>query len=104
MAQNAGFKFNAMFLAISTVITGCGGGGSSSIVRSSTSYTTPVLAGTVDPLVGTAQGYAITAIKSRDINADGVDEVVIGGRESQLFIDANHQDSQLDLAPEFRIS
>ena len=41
------------------------------------------------------QGYGITAIHAKDINADGVDEVVIGGRESQQFVDANHQKNQM---------
>ena len=60
-------------------------------------FSTPVLAGTVDPLVGVDWGYAITAIKSKDINADGIDEVVIGGRHSMTFTPATHQHNQMHI-------
>lgn len=95
MLQHSTIKFNLMVVGITVVFAGCAGGGGSSNLTNTSSYNTPVLAGTIDPLVGTSEGYAITTIKSKDINADGVDEVVIGGRESQLFVDANHQKNQL---------
>ena len=95
MLQHSSIKFNLMVVGITVVFAGCAGGGGSSNLTNTSSYNTPVLAGTIDPLVGTSEGYAITTIKSKDINADGVDEVVIGGRESQLFVDANHQKNQL---------
>ena len=84
-----------MVLAITLVFAGCAGSGGSSNLTYTSSYKTPVLAGTIDPLVGTAAGWGITAIHAKDINADGVDEVVIGGRESQQFVDANHQKNQM---------
>jgi hypothetical protein len=114
------FKLGVMMLAVSALIAGCGGsktGPSATLggIRSSSSdnpappmrtgsvtsvtsrYSTPTLAGTVDPLVGTSSGYAITVIKSKDINADGVDEVVIGGRHSMTFTPATHQHNQMHI-------
>ena len=97
MPKRNTFKRNALALSIAAVLTGCGGGGSgvSATLSGGRHYTSPILAGTIDPLVGTGNSNALTAIKAKDINADGVDEVVIGGRQSMNFTVATHENSAL---------
>lgn len=92
------FMRNSLVLTVvaSAVLAGCsGGGGNSATLSGGRHYTSPVLAGTIDPLVGTGTSNALTAIKAKDINADGVDEVVIGGRQSMNFTVATHENSAL---------
>lgn len=94
-------------LAFSATLSGCGGGGGGAGLSStlngggalttSSSFSTPVLAGTVDPLVNTTTQWAITDLFAKDINADGVDEVVMGGRISQSFTAATHSNFNLEI-------
>jgi hypothetical protein len=95
---------SAIAISVSIALTGCGGGGGSGSGLSATmggvtsgNFSTPKLAGTVDPIVGTGNGYAITDIRAQDINADGVDEVVIGGRMSQPLTAATFEPTALNI-------
>lgn len=85
----------ALTVIASAVLAGCSGGGSSATLSGGRYYTSPTLAGTIDPLVGTGSNNALTVVKAKDINADGVDEVVIGGRQSMNFTPATHESSAL---------
>ena len=105
MSKLTTFKLNTIVLATSALIAGCGGGGGGGPGTSATlgglsvtsNYSTPMLVGTIDPLVGVGDGYAITVIKARDINADGVDELVIGGMHSMTFTPATHNHNQMHI-------
>ena len=57
LLQHTSIKFILMVLAITLVFAGCAGSGGSSNLTNTSSYKTPVLAGTIDPLVGTAAGW-----------------------------------------------
>lgn len=84
------FKFTTLTLAIAGVLTGCGGGGSSGsgggndtytgYLRSGVSYHTPIRVGTYDPLVGSGYYIPVDDIFVRDLNSNGIDEVIFGGR------------------------
>lgn len=92
-------------------ISACGGGGTGSTPVyvsppitdpvtdpvTTPSYYVPVLVGTYDPLVGIGTNNYISVVRARDINSDGVDEVVIGGRESMNFVDSNHENSVMSI-------
>lgn len=75
----------SLALAVSLSLSACGGGGGGSatmapLVTAMPGPSSLLRAATIDPLVGTSMHYAITDIRSQDLNANGVDEVVIGGR------------------------
>lgn len=109
------FRLTTIALAVS--LTACGGGGGGpggtsatlngggafGSMSAGTNYTAPRLAGKFDPLVNqngtasTAAGYAITDIKAKDINADGIDEIIIGGRMSQSFTQQTFQHNAIQL-------
>ena len=95
--------------ALVCTISACGGGGgtgstpvyvappTTNPVAPTSSYYVPVLVGTYDPLVGIGTNGYISVIRARDINSDGVDEVVIGGRETMNFVDSNHENSVMSI-------
>ena len=100
------------FLAISILLAlyGCGGGGGGpggnpylaptpapTPVQPQVPFATPVRVGSHAPLVGTGTAGPITDIFARDLNGDRVDEVVVGGRISQLAAGDPHRDSLLQI-------
>ena len=110
----------AFFSGLLTACGGGGGGGSptnstdsssgssgssslSSRSSSSSSSSTPPAsyanAGSFDPLVGTAIGGAIVDIKVVDLNNDGIDELVVAGRQSMgnPFTSLTHQAFQVQI-------
>jgi hypothetical protein len=60
-------------------------------------YHTPVRSGTVEHLQGTGINVAITDIFTRDLNADSVDEVVFGGRQTQPATAATWRSSNISI-------
>lgn len=102
-------KFSLLAISIAIAITGCGGGGggggnpyiASAPTPAPTApqvpFATPVRVGTHAPLVGVGPAGPVTDIFARDLNNDRIDEVVVGGRISQLAPGDPHRDSLLQI-------
>lgn len=107
--QSNKFLTSVAMLAAFGALSACGGGGgggSNTPIHTnppvedpidSGSYYVPVLVGSYDPLVGVGTNNYISVIRARDINSDGVDEVVIGGRESMYFTNSTHENSVMSI-------
>lgn len=103
MKKSKIFTRTLVSASVTVALTACGGGGGGSGLSATMggasvgSFSSPRLSGRIDPIVGSGNGYAITDIKARDINADGVDEVVIGGRMGQPITRSNFEPSAISI-------
>lgn len=105
------FRKTSLAVAVSLSVAACGGGGggggnplirsdsgsSTTYVRSSVPFYTPIESGSFTPLAGVGTSSMVSDIFVQDLNQDSVQEVVIGGRMT-AFTDANpHRDSLLQV-------
>lgn len=107
-------KFSLLAISVVLAVAGCGGGaggGNPYLVPASSPipgpapistapqvpFATPVRVGSHAPLVGVGTAGPITDIFARDLNNDKIDEVVVGGRISQLAPGDPHRDSLLQI-------
>lgn len=70
-------------LACAVTLAGCGGGGGGFNVQPPSglpTYSSPIKVDVIDPLDGKSPWRANTEFYARDLNKDGVDEVIMGGR------------------------
>jgi len=72
-----------LIITTSIALVGCGGGNIRDQRPATVNYQAPVKAGTFQPLLGSGNHHPIADIFVRDLNSDGADEVIIGGRQSQ---------------------
>ena len=70
-------------ITTSIALVGCVGGSTRDERPATFSYHAPVKAGNFKPLIGTGNHRPIADIFGRDLNSDGADEVIIGGRQAQ---------------------
>lgn len=89
-------------ILISTIfITACGagssGGDAGSTNTSSPYFQLPVAVDSFQPLVGSGNAFPIFDVFTRDLNNDGVDEVLIAGRKTQPASAANWQDFNMQI-------
>lgn len=102
-------KTIAIAIVVALFTSACGGGGGSSNVRPSTGggdlvdgrvsvyFENPIVVGTYQPLSDNAVGIPISEVYARDLNNNGVDEVVIAGRKSQPSSIAEWQDFNMQI-------
>jgi hypothetical protein len=90
--------------AVAAALSACGGGGGGSgggfgnpFIRNEVPYHTPTRVDTYQPLIGTGFNNAIQDIYTKDLNNDNVQEVIIGGRQTQPATQANWRDSALQI-------
>ena len=97
--------FQLSILASAVVIAGCGGGGPSGsnvnsgtgYLRSSVSYATPLKINHFTPLTGTGINARVSNVFVEDLNNDSVDEVVVGGRQTQSSTAATWRNTNMQL-------
>lgn len=100
----------AMAVSMALAVTACGGGGGGPGAGPSATmplrpdapaatvpFHTPLRVGTHQSLTGTGTQIAVSDIFVRDLNADRIDEVVVGGRMTQSNVNAAHRDSLLQI-------
>jgi hypothetical protein len=99
-------KRGVLVMAVSAALSACGGGGGGGggggsfgnpFIRSEVPYHTPTRVDTYQPLVGTGFNNAIQDIYTKDLNNDTVQEVIIGGRQTQPATQATWRDTALQV-------
>ena len=99
--------FQLSILASAVVLAGCGGGGGgpggsnvntgTSYLRSSVSYATPTQVNHYTPLTGTGVNAVVADVFVKDLNNDNVEEVVVGGRQTQPATPATWRNTNMQL-------
>jgi hypothetical protein len=99
--------FQLSILASSVILAGCGGGGGgpggsnvdsgAGFIRSSVSYATPSRINHYTPLSGSGVNAVVSDVFVKDLNNDSVDEVVVGGRQTQPATAATWRNTNMQL-------
>ena len=97
--------FQLSIIASAVVLAGCGGGGpggsnvnsGTGYIRSSVSYATPSKINHFSPLTGTGINARVSNVFVEDLNNDSVDEVVVGGRQTQPATAATWRNTNMQL-------
>ena len=98
--------FQLSILSTAVILAGCGGGGPGSpgntntgtgYLRSSVSYATPSQVNHFTPLTGTGVNAVVADVFVKDLNNDSVEEVVVGGRQTQPATPATWRNFNMQL-------
>lgn len=81
------------------LLSACGGssGGGDSGSAGSANFQTPVAISTFQPLVGASTSFPIMDLYIKDLNKDGVDEIIIAGRKTQPATVMNWQNFNMQI-------
>jgi hypothetical protein len=86
-----------LIITTSFSLVGCGSGNIRGQRPATVNYQAPVKAGTFQPLLGSGNHHPVADIFVQDLNSDGADEVIIGGRQSQPVAAHNWRNFQMQL-------